>query len=68
MKIDIWRKKTRNLVASTARGNFDEIKSGGLHEKRAVAIGAWELFQHLLKDTGNPRKPVSRLPVAGPSF
>jgi hypothetical protein len=48
-------------VASTVRGeNFDEFKSGGLHEKHAVQLGTWEPSQHLLKDRGKPRKPVSR--------
>jgi hypothetical protein len=30
-------------------------------------LGIWEPSQHLLEDRGNPRKPVSRWPVAGPS-
>jgi hypothetical protein len=52
------------LVALAARElNLDEFKSGGLHEKHAVAT--WEPSQHLLKDRGKPRNPVSRWPAAG---
>jgi len=43
-------------------------KSGGLHEKHAVAT--WESkepSQHSLMDTRKPRKPVPRWEVAGPS-
>jgi len=45
-----------------------KFKSGGLHEKHVVAT--WKLGNHLsirLKTQGNPEKPVSRWPVAGPS-
>jgi hypothetical protein len=30
-------------------------------------LGTWKLSQHLIEDTGKPRKPMSRWPVAGPS-
>jgi hypothetical protein len=30
-------------------------------------LGTWEPSLHLLEDTGRPRKPVLRWPVAGPS-
>jgi hypothetical protein len=43
------------------------LKSGGLHEKHAVATWNLEPSQHLLEDRGKPRKAVSRWPVAGPS-
>jgi hypothetical protein len=43
--------------------NNNEFKSGGLHEKHAVAT--WEPSQHSLEDRGKPREPVSRWPVAG---
>jgi hypothetical protein len=43
------------------------LKLGGLHEKHAVATWNLGTSQHLLKDRGKPRKPVSRWPVAGPS-
>jgi hypothetical protein len=46
---------------------YDEIKSGGLHNKHAVATWKWEAYQYLLKGRGKPRKPVSRRPVAGTS-
>jgi hypothetical protein len=56
------------VVALTAKElNIDELKSGGLHEKHAVATWNVEPSQYLLKDRGKPRKPVSRWPVAGPS-
>jgi hypothetical protein len=59
----IWK---NNLVAFTAKGlSYDEFKSGGLHEKHAVAT--WGPSQHSIKDRGKPSKPVSRWPVAGPS-
>jgi hypothetical protein len=47
---------------------FLKFTSGGLHEKHVVAT--WKHGNHLsicLKDTGKPRKPVTRWPVAGPS-
>jgi hypothetical protein len=54
------------LVAFTAeKFNFDEFKSEGLHEKQQQQLGTWEPSQHLFKDRGKPRKPVSRWPVAG---
>jgi hypothetical protein len=45
-----------------------KFKSGGLHEKHAVAT--WSLGNHLsirLWTQGNQEKPVPRWPVAGPS-
>jgi hypothetical protein len=55
-------------VALPARElNFDKFKSGWLDEKHAVETWNLEPSQHLLKDRGKPRKPVSRWPVAGPS-
>jgi len=45
-----------------------KFKSGGLHEKHVVAT--WNLGNHLsicFWAQGNQEKPVSRLPVAGPS-
>jgi len=32
------------------------FKSGGLHEKHVVATWTWEPSEHLLIDTGKPRK------------
>jgi len=35
----------------------NKFKSGGLHEKHVVAtLESWEPSQHLLIDTGKPRK------------
>jgi hypothetical protein len=52
--------QTRELILT--------FKSGGLHEKHAVAT--WNLGNHFsicLKTQENQGKPVSRWPVAGPS-
>jgi hypothetical protein len=57
------------LVILTARErNLDKFKSGGLHEKHAVAtwnLGTISAFAYKTED--NQEKPVSRWPVAGPS-
>jgi hypothetical protein len=47
--------------------SFVEIKSVGLHESTQLQLGTSEAPQHLLKDRGELRKPVSRYLVAGPS-
>jgi hypothetical protein len=61
----IWE---NNYMALTAMGpNFDEFKSGGLHEKHAVATWNVGTISVLIKDRGKPRKPVSRWPFAGPT-
>jgi len=45
-----------------------KFKSGGsTWEACSGNLESWEPSQHLLLGTGKPRKPVSRLPVAGPS-
>jgi hypothetical protein len=44
-----------------------DFKSGGLHEKHAVATYTWELSQHLFEDWEKPRKPVSWWSFARPS-
>ena len=60
-----------NKTGGTIKGDIkkiNEFKSGGLHEKHAVAT--WSLGNHLsfrLETQGNQEKTVSRWPVAGPS-
>jgi hypothetical protein len=57
------------LGAFTTEGpDFDEFKLGRLNEKHAVANGnCGTISAFAWRDRGKPRKPVSRLPVAGPS-
>jgi hypothetical protein len=43
------------------------LKSGGLHEKHAVATWNFETISAFAEDRGKPRKPVSRWPVEGHS-
>jgi hypothetical protein len=51
-------------VPFTAKGfNFDEFKSGGLHEKHSVAN--WGRSQRILGDGSKARQSVSMWPVAG---
>jgi hypothetical protein len=56
------------LVAWTASElNFDEFKSGRLHEKHAVATLNLGTISAFAEDKGESRKPVSTGPVSGPS-
>jgi hypothetical protein len=55
----------KNFLLPATGLNFDELKSGGLHEKHAVATRNLGTTSTFLKDRGKLRKPVSRSPATG---
>jgi hypothetical protein len=61
----MWKKLNRRYPQQAVI--LMSLKSGGLHEKQAVATPEFGNHLSICFKTEKPRKPVSRWPVAGPS-